>query len=200
MKRSSLTASLTALLGLSAFFTQKSAVAELAVADGPQPPATIGHPTFMSPHASPIAVSGGRVFVVNTPTGTVDVIDAGSRAVIARVNVGVDPVGIAVRPDGKEIWVANHVSDSVSVIDIDPASPTQLQVIATVQEFDPATKATCFDEPVGVAFASNEKAHVALSSENQIAVINVATRQVDKRLEIAAQDPRAIAVAATGFT
>ena len=28
-----------------------------------------------------------------------------------------DPVGIAVRPDGKEVWVSNHVSDSVSVID-----------------------------------------------------------------------------------
>ncbi len=194
MKRSVLTASLTALLGVSAFFTQNSAVAELALADAPQPPAAVGHPTFMSPHASPIAVSGGRVFVVNTPASTVDVIDAGSRAVVGRVNVGIDPVGIAVRPDGKEVWVANHVSDSVSVIDIDLASPTHLQVIATVQEFDPATKATRFDEPVGVAFASNEKAYVALSSENQIAVINVTTRQVDKRLDIAAQDPRAIAV------
>jgi len=35
---------------------------------------------------------------------------------------------------------------------------------------------------------------VALSSENQIAVINVATRQIENRLEINAQDPRAIFV------
>lgn len=194
MTRFNFTTPLTGLLGLSAFFTQNSAVAELAVAAVPQPPAAVGHPTFMSPHASPIAVTGGRVFVVNTSASTVDVINVGSRAVVARVNVGIDPVGIAVRPDGQEVWVANHVSDSVSVIDIDPASPTHLQVIATVQDFDPATKATRFDEPAGVAFASNEKAYVALSSENQIAVINVATRKVDKRLEIAAQDPRAIVV------
>ena len=159
-----------------------------------QPPSVTGHPSFLSPHASPIAVNGGRVFVANTPAGTVDVIDATSRAVVARVNVGIEPVGIAVRPDGKEVWVANHVSDSVSVIDTDPASATHLQVIATVQDFDPATKATRFDEPVGVAFASNDKAYVALSSENQIAVINVATRQAEKRLDIAAQDPRAIVV------
>ena len=97
---------------------------------------------------------------------------------VARIPVGVDPVSVAVRPDGKEVWVANHVSDSVSVIDSDPASPTHLHVVATVQEFDAKTKATRFDEPVGIAFAGNDKAYVALSSENQIAVVDVATRKV----------------------
>ncbi len=160
----------------------------------PAPPATIGHPAFMSPHASPIALSGGRVYVTNTPADTVDVIDAKTHQIGVRINVGVNPVGIAVRPDGKEVWVANHISDSVSVIDIDPASPTCFQVIATIQDFDPDTKATRFDEPVGIAFASNEKAYVSVSSENKIAVVDVATRQIQKRLEIAAQDPRAIVV------
>lgn len=154
----------------------------------------IGHPTFMSPHASPIVASNGYIFVVNTPADTVDIIDTDTPAIIKRINVGIDPVSIAVRPDGKEVWVANHISDSVSVIDTNPTSPTWLQIIATVQDFDPETRATRFDEPVGIAFASNEKAYVALSSENQIAVINVTTRQVDKRLEITAQDPRAITV------
>ncbi|HIE95420.1 MAG TPA: hypothetical protein EYQ63_00050 [Fuerstia sp.] len=98
------------------------------------------------------------------------------------------------RPDGKEVWVSNHVSDSVSIIDNVPSSPTYLQVVATIQQFDPKTKATTFDEPIGIAFAGNDKAYVALSSENQIAVIDVATRKVSKRLRIAAQDPRAIAV------
>lgn len=153
-----------------------------------------GKPSFLSPHAAPMAIHGGRVFVVNTPADTVDVIDVRTRAIVARIHVGIEPVSVAVRPDGREVWVANHVSDSVSVIDTDPTSPTYLQVIATVQEFDPATKATRFDEPIGIAFASNEKAYVALSSENQIAVINVATRAVVKRLDIPAQDPRAIVV------
>ena len=148
----------------------------------------------MSPHSSPIAISDGRVFVVNTPADTVDVIDAASQAVIARISVGIDPVSIAVRPDGNEVWVSNHVSDSVSVIDTNPASATHLQVVATVQDLDSATKATRFDEPVGIAFASNSKAYVALSSENQIAVIDVATRRISNRLTITAQDPRAIAV------
>ena len=128
---------------------------------------SVGHPGFLSPHAAPIVKSAGHVFVVNTPADTLDVIDASSRAVVARIHVGIDPVSLAVRPDGKEIWVANHVSDSVSVIDIDPASVTYFQVIATVQEFNQFTPtATNFDEPVGIAFASNDKAYVALSSEN----------------------------------
>ena len=160
----------------------------------PRKPLRVGHPTFASPHASPIAIHGGDVFVVNTPADTVDVIDAKTRKVRTRINVGIDPVSIAVRPDGKEVWVSNHVSDSVSVIDNDPNSPTHLQVVATIQEFDRETKATRFDEPMGIAFADNDKAYVALSSENQIAVVNVATREVSKRLTISAQDPRAIAV------
>ena len=162
--------------------------------DSPRRPLRIGHPTFASPHASPIAIHGGDVFVVNTPADTVDVIDAKTRKVRSRIQVGIDPVSIAMRPDGKEVWVSNHVSDSVSVIDNATGSPTYLQVVATIQQFDPKTKATTFDEPIGIAFAGNNKAYVALSSENQIAVVDVTTRKVSKRLRIAAQDPRAIAV------
>ena len=164
------------------------------VPESPKPPVAVGHPSFMSPHASPIAINGGHVFVVNTPSDTVDVISRKTKEIVARVQVGIDPVSIAVRPDGKEVWVSNHVSDSVSVIDSDPKSATYLHVVATIQQFDRKTKATRFDEPMGIAFASNEKAYVALSSENTIAVVDVATRKVSKRLTIPAQDPRAMTV------
>lgn len=154
----------------------------------------IGHPTFVSPHTNPIVVHNGYVFVVNTPSATLDVIEANNRAIIARVPVGIDPVSVAVRPDGQEIWVSNHISDSVSIVDNDPKSPNYLHVIATIQAFDQKSKATLFDEPMGIAFANNQKAYVALSSNNQIAVVDVAERKVVKRLTITAQDPRAIAV------
>jgi YVTN family beta-propeller protein len=151
-------------------------------------------PNFMSPHDHPIAVAGKLVLVANTPSATLDVIDSQSRAVVRRIQVGIDPVCVQVRPDGSEAWVANHVSDSISVIDLDRSSSTYLEVIATIQEFDPETRATRFDEPVGIAFASDKKAYVALSSENQIAVIDVASRRVTKRIPIPAQDPRSIIV------
>ena len=160
----------------------------------PEQPAAIGHPSFLSPHVRPIAIHGRHVFVANTPADTLDVIDRASRKLVRRIDVGIDPVCVAVRPDGREIWVANHVSDSVSVIDLESGSPTRFQVIATVQDLEAKSKSTRFDEPVGIAFANNKKAYVALSSENKIAVIDVLARKVTKSLNITAQDPRAIVV------
>ena len=160
----------------------------------PREPRKIGNPPIMSPHADPIAVHGKHLFVVNTPCDTVDVIDTETRKVVNRIAVGIDPCSIEIRPDGKEVWVSNHVSDSVSVIDNEPASPTYQQIKATIQSFDSRTKATSFDEPMGIAFANNEKAYVALSSENQIAVIDVKTRKITNRLKIRSQDPRDIEV------
>ena len=119
--------------------------------------APLGHMNFESPHSNPIAyiASQSLVYVVNTPADTVDVIDMESNDVISRINVGIDPVGIAVRPDGKEVWVSNHVSDSVSVIDTDPESATRHQVLHTIQALHSSRKYPILDEPVGVVFANN---------------------------------------------
>ncbi len=147
----------------------------------------------MSPHFNPITIVNGLAFVTNTPADTIDVIDARTRRIVKRIDVGISPSGLAVRPDGSEIWVTNNISDSVSVIDIRPGSPTKFVVVATIQDFDSAG-ATRFDEPVGIAFAGNNKAYVTLSAENQIAVIDARSRKIIKRLSIPAQAPRALAV------
>lgn len=153
-----------------------------------------GHPTFVSPHSDPIGIAGDLVYVVNTPADTLDVISPETNEVVFRINVGIDPVSVVIRPDGKEAWVSNHVSDSISVIDLDVESPFYHQIIATIQDVHPRSFSTRFDEPVGLAFANNRKAYVALGPANQIAVINVEERRVTKRLRINAQDPRAILV------
>jgi DNA-binding beta-propeller fold protein YncE len=100
-------------------------------------------------------------------------------------------VSVAYTPEGDELWVSNHVSDTVSVIDARRTSRSRHTVIRTIQELDP-DGATLFDEPVGLAFASG-KGYVALSSRNDIAVIDRETYQVQRRIHITAQDPRAIA-------
>ncbi len=153
-----------------------------------------GHPTFMSPHSKPIVINGRFVYAANTADDTVDVIDSVTRQIVVRINVGIDPVGLAVRPDGMEVWVANHVSDTVSVIDTDPANPTLHHVIATVQAIDTFGFSTLLDEPVGIAFASNQKAYVALGPDNEIAIVDAGTYAVTGRLPIRAQDPRAVTV------
>lgn len=154
----------------------------------------IGRPMLLSPHGQSIAIHSGRVFAVNTPSDTLEVIDLASQQLIKRVKVGVDPVAIAVRPDGREVWVSNHISDTVSVVDTDETSPTYLTIIATIQDLDAASLSTRFDEPIGIAFAGNQKAYVALGPSNEIAIVDAQNYRVSGRLPIAAQDPRAIVV------
>ena len=152
-----------------------------------------GYPTLLSPHVRPIVSHQDLVYAVNTPANTVDVVEVSSLQVVQRINVGIDPVSLAIRPDGMQLWVANHVSDSVNVIDLVPESTTYHQVIGTVQDLD-GNLATRFDEPTGVAFANNSKAYVALGPSNSIAVVDATDFTVTGRLNIRAQDPRAIVV------
>ncbi len=158
---------------------------------------TEGHELFAVPQVDPIAVSATQdhLYVVNTAAGTLDVFQRSTGTKLASVEVGIGPSGLGVRPDGLEVWVANHISDSVSVVDTDPASASFLQVVETIQAVDSSSLVTQFDEPVDVAFASNAKAYVSLSSRNQIAVVDAATYQVTALLPISAQEPRAMRVA-----
>ena len=129
-----------------------------------------GFQLFTSPQSKPIVLSadGSRLYVANTTSNSVSVVSTASHAEIKTIEVGMDPVGLALRPDGQELWVANHVSDSVSVIDLNAANDTFEHVVATLDDFD-ANGATLFDEPTAIAFAGNAKAYVSLSSTNDIA-------------------------------
>ncbi|HET9625907.1 MAG TPA: hypothetical protein VFP84_31315 [Kofleriaceae bacterium] len=74
---------------------------------------------FESGPVRPIAMSpdGTRLFAVNTPNATLEIfnITAGGLALAARVPVGLEPVAVAARSND-EVWVVNHLSDSVSVV------------------------------------------------------------------------------------
>jgi len=156
----------------------------------------MGRQTFTSPQVNPIAVSpdGTLVLVAATTSSLVDVIDTAQGRVIRRIHVGIDPVSISFKPDGSEAWVSNHVSDSVSVIDTTSGSPGYLAVVETVQDVDPAG-VTLFDEPVGIAFSGDgSQAYVALSSRNDVAIVNAGTYTVTGRVHVTNQEPRAIAV------
>ncbi len=160
-----------------------------------------GHLQFTSPQVNPLALqpasgatcNGNLLLVANTTSNTVDAVDTSTNMRTTQINVGMEPVNVTFRPDGCEAWVANHVSDSVSVIDTNGASGSYLRVIETIQSLD-ANGATLFDEPTGIAFASDTKAFVALSSRNEIAIVSGTTYAVTDSIAITAQEPRAIAV------
>ncbi|HKJ25301.1 MAG TPA: hypothetical protein VKB65_10800, partial [Myxococcota bacterium] len=106
------------ILGLAAF--------QMGPACQPPPNARpgIGSQLFTSPQANPIALStdGQTLYVANTTAGQVTLIDANPPYDILGVfPVGLDPVGIAVKPkalpsDDEILLVTNHLSDSISVL------------------------------------------------------------------------------------
>ncbi len=144
-----------------------------------------------SPHVHPLDLSpdGTTLAAVNTAASRLEIFDvAGSKPVLrGSVFAGLDPVSVRFRTDD-EAWVVNHISDSVSIIDV-----STLRVRATL-EVD--------DEPTDVVFAGNpERAFVSCSQVNRVLVFNPTKLDAKPRvIEIDAEDPRAMAVSPDGDT
>src|SRR5882672_6515763 len=84
--------------------------------------------TFESGPVRPLALSpdGTRLFAVNTPDDQLEIFAVsgvdGSLTHTASVSVGLEPVAVAARSNG-EVWVVNHLSDSVSIVDVAASPP-----------------------------------------------------------------------------
>ncbi|PYS70754.1 MAG: hypothetical protein DMF73_12215, partial [Acidobacteria bacterium] len=109
---------------------------------------------FEGPQIHPLGLTpdGTRLLAVNTPNATLSVFQlvSGSPVLTAEIPVGLEPVSVAVR-NNREAWVANWLSDSVSIVDLAAGN-----VVRTID---------VGDEPTDVLFAglSNEKAFVCVS-------------------------------------
>jgi len=143
---------------------------------------------FENPHCNPIAMSpdGTTLATCNTAANRVDFwsLASGTPVFTKAVPVGYDPVTVRWRTDS-ELWVVNHISDSISIID-----STNFIVSTTVDTLD---------EPCDVVFAgSTERAFVSCSSVNTIQVFNPTTFAETGTVEVAAEDPRGLSVSADG--
>ena len=101
---------------------------------------------FESGHVRPLTLSpdGSQLLVVNTPDNSLEIFDVtgGGLVFAASVPVGMEPVSVAARTND-EVWVVNHLSDSVSVIDLSASPP---QVVRTL---------LVGDEPRDIVFAGS---------------------------------------------
>ncbi len=92
---------------------------------------------FESDPVRPIAMSpdGGRLFVVSTQDGYLEVFDVSSGSAVkeASVPVGLEPVAVAAR-NNSEVWVVNHLSDSVSVVDLSLSPPRVVRTLLVGDE------------------------------------------------------------------
>ena len=77
---------------------------------------------FESGQVRPLAISPDRrhLFAVNTPDNRLEIFRIEHHRLVhtASIPVGLEPVAVAARSD-REVWVVNHLSDSVSVIALD---------------------------------------------------------------------------------
>jgi YVTN family beta-propeller protein len=84
------------------------------------------------PNGVAIHPNGQTVYVANTVSGTVSVIQVASRLVVGTIFVGTEPYALAFTPNGTKLYVANARSNDVSVVN--PANNQVLRTIANIQE------------------------------------------------------------------
>ncbi len=94
---------------------------------------------FESGHVRPLAfvASADLLLAVNTPDNRLSVFEASGAGLtgVAEVPIGLEPVAVAARtlPGGiVEAWVVNHLSDSVSIVEVDPSDPSAARVTRTL--------------------------------------------------------------------
>ena len=126
--------------------------------------------------------------MANGPDGRVEVFTVSAAGVpVAETSIptGIDPVSVRWRT-ANELWVVNHVSDSVSVIDV-----AARLVLATLKTED---------EPRDVVFAGTpQRAFVSCSSADAVLVFDPANvASAPQRIAILGESPRALAVSPDG--
>jgi YVTN family beta-propeller protein len=117
-----------------------------------------------------------------------DVLSDGTTTLLpgSAIAVGSDPTGVAVTPDGKQAYVANHGSGNVSVIDTATNA-----VVATVR---------VGSGPYGIAVTPDGKhAYVADNGSGNVDVIDTATNTVTATIPVGA-GPYGLAVTPDGKT
>ncbi|MDJ0850846.1 MAG: SMP-30/gluconolactonase/LRE family protein [Myxococcota bacterium] len=124
-------------------------------------PAAAQPPSFLEFESGPVrplalSADGTRLYAVNTPDNRLEVfaVDAGGLTHLHDIPVGMEPVAVATRANG-EVWVVNHLSDSVSIVD-----PAARRVVRTL---------LCGDEPRDIVFAgtTTERAFVTTARRGQ---------------------------------
>jgi len=115
---------------------------------------------FESGQVRPIAISqdNQQVFAANTPNNSVEIFDITESGLAYRtsVPVGLEPVALAVR-NHNEVWVVNHLSDSISIIKLGNGTP---YVASTLH---------VGDEPRDIVFAgrNNDRAFITTAHRGQ---------------------------------
>ena len=121
-----------------------------------------------------VSPDGKTVFVTSEVANMVHVVDTASASIRANIVAGNRPRRFALTSGGDSLWVTNELSGSVSVVDLGT-----MQVSDTV-EFKPKGFRPEDVTPVGITMTGDgQTAFVALGRANHVAVVDVASRDVE---------------------
>src|SRR5262245_18021897 len=143
---------------------------------------------FESSQVHPVALtpSGRNLLVVNTPDALLEVFEVqadGGLVPRVQIPVGLEPVTVAARSDS-EAWVVNHLSDSISIVDLALGTTTRTLPVG--------------DEPTDVVFAGG-RAFVSVSQEDAVKAFDLANlASPPVRIDLFGSDTRALAVSKDG--
>jgi serine/threonine-protein kinase len=138
----------------------------------------------LAPEGVVLSPDGRRIYVTNSHSNSVSVIDTDSKTLTATIPVGQKPRSVAFTPDGRRIYVTNNDSNSVSVIDT--ASNTVTTTIPVGA--DPSDVAVTPD---------GRRAYVTNSHSNSVSVIDTANNTVTVTIP-AFQTPAGVGVSPDG--
>lgn len=123
-------------------FDIRGAMAALALfaVTGPAPAfaaTETSYTLFEAGQVRPLALStdGKRLYAVNTPDNRVEIFCVEDQALksCGAVAVGLEPVAVAVRNE-REVWVVNHLSDSISIVDVRDDTPRVVRTLLVGDE------------------------------------------------------------------
>ena len=122
-----------------------------------------------------VSPDGKTVFVTSEVANMVHVVDAESESIRANIVAGNRPRRFAVPAGGDMLWVTNELSGSVSIIDLGA-----MEVTASIDFLPPGFRSEDVT-PVGITTtADGATAFVALGRANHVAVVDVASRDVEE--------------------
>lgn len=124
-----------------------------------------------------------RAFVTNEKGDTVSVIDLGSNQVQASIDVGQQPRGIGMAPDGSEIYVALGAENQIAVID-----PKALKVL---RKFSPGP------DPEAFGVHPNGNIYISMEDNAAAAIYNPKTGEKVAQIPVGLE-PEGVAISPDG--
>lgn len=127
-------------------------------------------------HMVVASAAGDRAYVANIVSGSVTVVDLVRRERLAVIETGAGAEGIALSPDGRELWVTNREADTVSIVDT-----KQLEVVENLP---------CEIFPIRAAFTPDgRRVLVTCAVSSDVVVFDAATREIERRVHVGEGQP-----------